>query len=408
MPLYEVPVIELEQAVSRIIESLPEPQEEEVPMSRAPGRVLLETVTSAIDLPPFDNSAMDGYAVRAEDVAGAKPDAPIQLKVTGRVEAGQTFGGRGGPGDCVRLFTGSALPPGTDAVVMQEDTQVDPSKPAEVLILDGVKPWENVRLQGEDIRKGTATAEAGQILTPARVGLLSATGRARVKVGQKPRVALMATGSELAEPGSNLEPGKIYESNRLVMASLTESAGGIPKMLPLVPDNPGQTRAALESAFEQCDIVVSSGGVSVGEMDFVKQALEDCGAQLEFWKVNIRPGRPFVFGRREPGKFLFGLPGNPVSAFVTFLLLVRPALLRWQGASEIGLQSYPAVLGEALENSGNRRHFMRVKVRPDGAAFSAGFQASHVLGSLADANGLLDVPPASALAPGTTVNVLRW
>jgi len=285
---------------------------------------------------------------------------------------------------------------------------MDPSRSTEVLILETAKPWESVRLRGEDVRKGSVIAEVGQWLTPARVGFLSATGCARVSVGKKPKVALIATGSELAEAGVTLKPGQIYESNRTVMASLTVSAGGISKILPLIPDSLERTREALGAAFEECDIVVTSGGVSVGEMDFVKDAFEESAGRLDFWKVNIRPGRPFVFGRREPGKFLFGLPGNPVSAFVTFLLLVRPALMRWQGASETSLLSHPAVLSEPLNNSGNRRHFMRVIVQMDGTVVSSGMQASHALSSLANANGLVDVPPSTVLAAGETVKVLRW
>jgi molybdopterin molybdotransferase len=291
---------------------------------------------------------------------------------------------------------------------MQEDTRTEPSEAGEVMILDGAKPWESVRLRGEDVRKKATVAEPGQRLTPARLALLTATGCAGVTVSCRPRVGLIATGSELTEPGEDLGPGRIYETNRAVMAALTESAGGVPEVFPLVHDDLESTRAALNSAFDKCDVVVTSGGVSVGEMDFVKLALEETAGRLDFWKVNIRPGRPFVFGRREPGKFLFGLPGNPVSAFVTFLLLVRPALLRWQGAAEIGLLSHPAVLGEPLANAGNRRHFMRVKVRADGRVFSGGMQASHALSSLADADGLVDVPPATVFAAGTTVNVLRW
>ncbi len=401
-------MIELEDALQRILRALPVPQPDEVSLSEATGRILLESVASVVDLPPFDNSAMDGYAVRADDVKGAGAEAPVRLRVIGRVEAGQTFSGKVGTGECVRLFTGSPLPTGADAVVMQEDTRIDSSKPEEVLIVDEAKPWESVRLRGEDVRKGAVTAKPGQALTAAHLALLAATGCSRVTVGRRPGAALIATGSELAEPGSELKPAQIYESNRTVMAALTESVGGIAKILPPVADDLEQTRAALNRGFAECDIVVTSGGVSVGEMDFVKQAFEECGGRLEFWKVNIRPGRPFVFGRREPGKFLFGLPGNPVSAFVTFLLLVRPALLRWQGASETSLLSHPAVLGEPLNNAGNRRHFMRVNVHPEGRVLSSGLQASHALSSVANANGLVDVPPLTVLPAGATVRVLRW
>jgi molybdopterin molybdotransferase len=218
---------------------------------------------------------------------------------------------------------------------------------------------------------------------------------------------LLASGTELLEPGQSPAPNKIHEGNRPGLAALTELAGAIPKILPLVKDSLEQTQAALENAFHECDIVVSTGGVSVGETDFIKSAFEKMGGALEFWKVAIRPGRPFVFGRCR-GKFLFGLPGNPVSAFVTFLLLVRPALLRWQGGLDVNLPAHPATLAGPLSNPGDRRHFTRVIVDAAGGVNSSGTQASHILTSLAAANGLVDLPPKTSLPAGAMVRVLRW
>ena len=218
-------------------------------------------------------------------------------------------------------------------------------------------------------------------------------------------VGLLATGSELKEPGEPLVPGQIYESNRIALAALVRRAGGIPKVFPLVADALAATRFALTEAFSQCDAVVTSGGVSVGEMDFIKRAFEEIGGTLQFWKVAIRPGRPFVFGRFGK-KFLFGLPGNPVSALVTFLLLVRPALRRWQGAADVSLPARPGVLAEPLANTEAAGTFMRVKMDASGKVRSAGVQASHILSSMAAANGLLDVPPHTVLAAGTVVQVI--
>jgi molybdopterin molybdotransferase len=237
--------------------------------------------------------------------------------------------------------------------------------------------------------------------------VLAATGIAQANVARRPRVGLLPTGSELQEPGEVLSPGQIYESNRAGLQPLVVRAGGIAKRFGIVPDTLAATNAALRDAFDESDLIVTCGGVSVGEMDFVKAAFEELGGELQFWKVAIKPGRPFVFGRRE-GKFLFGLPGNPVSAFVTFVLLVRPALLRWQGAKEVSLPSHTGVLAETLSNTGARRHFVRVQVDRSGTVRSAGIQASHMLGSLAAANGLVDVPPETTLQAGTNVTVLRW
>jgi len=297
------------------------------------------------------------------------------------------------------------LPAGADAVVMQEDTVN--AQPGEILIKESVKPWENVRFRGEDVKRGILLAENGELLGAGKLSLLAATGISQVQVGRQPRVALLATGSELREAGSSLMPGQIYESNRTGLAVLLDDIGVSPSICPLVADTREGVRAALEHAFEDSDAVISSGGVSVGEMDFIKIALEDLGGQVEFWRVAIKPGRPFVFGSCR-NKMFFGLPGNPVSAFLTFLLLVRPALLRWQGAMDISLPTYPGVLGERLANPGQRRHFIRVKMDQNGRVFSAGHQASHMLSSLGAANGVVDVPPEAALEAGTRVPVLRW
>jgi molybdopterin molybdotransferase len=400
-------MLEFEQALARILAAVPAPTSQNVSLSAAAGRVLAEQVRSPIDLPVFDNSTMDGYGVRAADVASAKPDSPVRLRLAGKIAAGEVFAEEVTAGNCVRLFTGSPLPPGTDAVVMQEAARLESHAPGEVLILASAAPGENVRSRGEDVKRGATVGNAGELLTAGRLGLLAAVGLTDVRVGRQPVVGLLATGSELQEPGQPLVSGRIYESNRLALATLMERAGAVPRIFPLVADELAATSLALADACNQCDTVVTTGGVSVGELDFIKRAFEQIGGELAFWKVAIKPGRPFAFGRCR-GKLLFGLPGNPVSALVTFLLLVRPALLRWQGAADVSLPVLPGVLGEPLVNDGGRRHFMRVRVDPVGNIYSAGLQASHVLSSVAVANGLVDVPANTTLTAGTAVPVLRW
>jgi molybdopterin molybdotransferase len=343
--------------------------------------------------------------VRAQDVASANLQNPASLQLAGRIAAGENFSGELSAGHCIRIFTGSILPPGADAVVMQEDTRVGADQ--KILILDSAKPWENVRFRGEDVKRGAAIIARGEMLGAAHIALLAATGVAQVSANRRPAVALLATGSELKEAGAGLAPGQIYESNRAALAPLIAAAGGVPRIFPIVPDDAEATRSALARAFAECDIVITCGGVSVGEMDFVKSAFEELGGQLQFWKVAIKPGRPFVFGRHQE-KVLFGLPGNPVSAFVTFLLLARPALLRWQGAVKVSLPATLAILAEPFSNPDSRRHFMRVAMDAKGNVRSAGTQASHVLSSLAVAEGMIDLPPKTTLAAGTTVQVLRW
>lgn len=400
-------MLELDEARARLLAAIGPLGTEIVATVAAAFRVAAEDVGALTDLPPFDNSAMDGYAVRAEDVAAAKSESPASLRLLGRLAAGDAPGVSVQPGGCVRVFTGSPLPAGADAVVMQEDTQLDPIAPDAVCVLDAAKPWENVRFRGEDVKRGAIIVRAGEQLTAGRIGLLAAAGVTQVKVFRRPVIGVLATGSELVEPGKPLPPGAIYESNRAMLSPLLERSGAVVRNYPLVADTLPATKAALEMAFSECDGVVTSGGVSVGELDFVKTAFEELGGRLDFWKVTIKPGKPFVFGRRGE-KLLFGLPGNPVSALVTFLLLVRPSLWRWQGATDVLPVTSRCVLGEPLVNRGDRRHFIRVRVDAEGIVRSAGTQASHRLGSLADANALVDVPPETTLAEGTAVSAVMF
>ncbi len=400
-------MLELEDARDRILAAIAPLTPETVPLAAAVNRVMAGCILSPVALPPFDSSAMDGYAVLARDVAAARADAPVRLRLCGQVAAGGVFAGQIQPGNCVRIFTGSPLPGGADAVVMQEDTRVDPNRPDDVWILDGARPWENIRLRGEDVKEGAVLGESGDVVGVGRLALLAAAGVRELQVSRQPVLGLLATGSELIEAGEPAGPGKIFESNRVTLAALLGQAGAVANIFPLVPDTLAATRAALERAFHSCDAVVTTGGVSVGDFDFVKSAFEQLGGRMDFWKVAIRPGKPFVFGRLGD-KFLFGLPGNPVSALVTFLMLVRPAIRRWQGASDGNLPSHPGALAEPLANPGDRRHFVRVRVDAAGRVCSTGIQASHILSSLAGANGLVDVPPKTTLGAGQTVRVMRW
>jgi molybdopterin molybdotransferase len=400
-------MLELESALRQILDLIPASAPEMTALAKSHGRFLAAEMPSPVDLPGFDNSAMDGYAVRSAEVSTADANTPVTLKLLGRVAAGEIYEGEVSAGGCVRLFTGSPLPRGADAVVMQEDTRVDPGQPGVVSFLDACKPWENIRFRGEDVKQGALLGKPGDELTASRIQLFAAAGIASFAVGRRPVCGLLATGSELLESGSPAAPGKIFESNRAGLAVLAERTGAVTRIYPLVQDTLGDTVQALETALAECDIVITSGGVSVGEMDFTKAAFARLGGELEFWKIAIRPGRPFAFGRHR-NKFLFGLPGNPVSAFITFLLLVRPALRRWQGAANDQPHRACGVLAEPLFNPHERRHFVRVILDAEGRVRSAGAQASHVLFSLAAANGLVDVPPRSTLPAGSQVPVIGW
>lgn len=396
-------MLPFEAAIGRLLAELPTLPPESLGLELAAGRILAAAPTAAVDLPPFDNSAMDGYAARAADTA----NCPARLQVIGEVRAGGWFDGSIQAGQCVRLFTGSPLPAGADAVVMQEDTRPLPGEPDFIEVIEGLKPWEFVRFRGEDVRAGTVLVEAGTRLQAPQLGLLAAAGVATVSVARAPRVALLPNGSELVPPGRELRPGQIYESNSVMLRTLLQRATPLVTSLPPPPDDLAAVTAALQSAFADADVVVTVGGASVGEHDLVKAAFTGLGGQLEFWRLALKPGKPFFFGRLED-KFLFGLPGNPVSAFVTAVLLVLPALRKLQGERDPGPATTPGVLAEPLGNPDRRRHFVRVRTDATGQVRSTGTQASHLLSSLATADGLVDVPPGATLAEGLTVPVIRW
>jgi molybdopterin molybdotransferase len=394
-------MLSLEEAKSRILAALPQMPVEEIELEFSLGRFAASTLVTQIDLPPFDNSAMDGYAVRSDDLKNASSQHDVALRLAGKIGAGEGAS-RVEPGSCIRIFTGSCLPVGADAVVMQEDTKTEGEK---IIFSEVARPFENVRVKGEDVRKGSVILDKGLKINATRRGLLAACGISLVPVIERPRVGLVATGNELREPGEILRESEIYESNRTLLSGFLNEIASV-RIFPLVRDDLGMTRKSLEHAFSLCDVIISTGGVSVGELDFIKEAFEAIGGVIDLWKIAVRPGKPFVFGRWKE-KFLFGLPGNPVSALVTFLMLVRPALLKMSGAARVELPTMEGEVVDEMVNDGNRRHFMRVRWEA-GKVYRAGPQASHMIGSLGEANGLLDVAPEARLERGKKVKVQLW
>jgi molybdopterin molybdotransferase len=305
-------MLSLEQARERILDAVRPLPAETADLNQALGRFTAEPLRSTVDLPPADNSAMDGYAVRSEDLASAGADAPVALRLIGTAPAGVVFDKVVERGTCARVFTGSTLPGGADAVVLQEDVKENSQESSSVWFVESAPPWENVRRRGEDVQAGALLLEAGERLTALRLSFLAAAGISAVRAARRPVAGLLATGNELREPGRPLEAGAIYESNRIGLAALTRQAGAIPKVYPLVPDELAATKAALQQALAECDVVISTGGVSVGGMDWVKAAWTAIGGQIDFWTVAMRPGKPFAFGRWGEKAF-FGLPGAKVS-----------------------------------------------------------------------------------------------
>jgi len=369
---------------------------EEVATLGATHRVLARAQRSTMHVPPMDNSAMDGYAVRVQDVRHG------WLKVAQRIQAG-AIGGPLEPGTAARIFTGAPIPPGADAVVMQEHCEV---RGNEVLIKKAPKAGEWIRLAGSDVRQGGEILPAGKRLLPQDTGLAASVGIKTLPVFRRIRLGLFFTGDELVMPGEPLAPGRIYNSNRFTLRGLAEVFGCEVRDYGIVPDSLDATREVLRRAAAECDLIVTSGGVSVGEADYVKPAVEAEGALL-MWKIAMKPGRPLAFGSIKQA-FFIGLPGNPVSSFVTFLLFVRPFVLRTQGVSDVLPRAVGARADFAWPQPDARQEFLRVKWNAQGGLDLYPTQDSAVLTSTAWADGLVDNPPHHAIRKGDMVRFLPY
>jgi molybdopterin molybdotransferase len=389
-------LIAIDEARRRVLEEVRPLPAETVPLMEALGRVIAEGVASPLDVPPFESSAMDGYAVAAGPAR--------ELPVAGESRAGHPFQGRLEPGTAVRISTGAEVPAGADAVVPVERSKQASNGTVELPATTG---GENVRHAGEDMRAGDVVLRAGTRLGPAEVAVAASLGRAGLSCARRPRVALVVTGDELAEPGELLGPGRIYSSNTWALAGQARAAGAEPAVGETVPDEAAATRAALERALAEGEVVCVSGGVSVGPHDHVKAALQDLGIEQRFWGVRLKPGKPTWFGVRD-GLLVFGLPGNPVSAMVTFQLFVRPALLALQGASPEPEEA-EAELAHPVARNPRRDQALRVRLEPAPGGWRAaltGGQDSHMLTSMLGADALALIPAGEGeLAPGERVQL---
>lgn len=410
--------LRLEDALARMLTGVMPLPAEEVPLLDGLGRVLAEDIHARDTLPSLDDSAMDGYAVRASDTLGATTGRPVVLRVTGEVAAGHTAEGVVAPGTAMRILTGAMLPPGADAVVRVEDTDAPAGTaalPDRVAIHVAVEVGTSVRRAGSDVRAGDRVATAGTRIAAHRIGALAAAGRAGVTVHGRPRVAILATGDELVPPGVALTPGHITDSSSSGIAAQVLDAGAAPIVLGIAPDDRTEIRERLRTGIETADVVVVCGGVSMGAHDEVRPALDDVG-RVDLWRVAIQPGKPLTFGRATSADgrtvLLFGLPGNPVSSFVTFDLFVRPVLDRLAGRRGTGGRTIVrARLGDPVTKDPPRRAFQRVTLERtvDGGyvARLSGGQGSHVLSALLAANGLAVVPEGVAGLPaGAEVEVM--
>jgi molybdopterin molybdotransferase len=409
---YDPDALPVEQAQQFILQCLsPVDSVEKLALRSALGRVLAEDIVSPINVPAHDNSAMDGYALRGADLAA---DRPVELRIVGSAFAGGGFAGPVAGGECVRIMTGAPMPPGCDTVVPQELVQ-SASATAVTIPAGVVRPGDNRRLQGEDLRAGTPALLQGRTLRPADLGLIASLGIAEVPVRRKLRVAFFSTGDELRSLGEPLDAGCVYDSNRYTLCGMLARLGCDMLDMGVVRDDPAALEAALRSACENADVVITSGGVSVGEADYTKKVMGQLGEVL-FWKIAMRPGRPMAFGNiTSNGKsaWLFGLPGNPVAVMVTFYFFARAALLRMMGAGDAPLPLLQAVSQSDIRKKPGRTEYQRAILSQDAQGRPqvriTGSQGSGILRSMSEANCMVILPHGQGgVKTGDMVSVLLF
>jgi molybdopterin molybdotransferase len=408
-------VISVDQALEKVLEHIDVLEAEERPILDCLGQVLAEDVFSTINIPPLDNSAMDGYAVRSVDTRGASRKSPRLLRVIDTIAAGAVSQSRVGPGTAIRIMTGAPVPEGADGVVRFEDTDESERQgvPAEIGVLVEVAPGAEIRRAGEDVTAGALVLGKGTALRAAEIGVLASLGCRTLRVIRRPVVAVLATGDEIVDINQPLSGGKIYNSNSYSLAALIQHYGAVARILGIASDSEDSLMDKL-SAGREADIVITSGGVSLGDYDVVREVLVKQG-EIVFWRVREKPGKPVVFGLlKGRGKAknipFFGLAGNPVSAIINFELFVRPAILKMMGRKNLAKPTVRAVVEDAIENTDGRRVFTRVMVEKRGGGYFArltGPQGSGILTSMALANGLAIVPEDKpGVKPGEVVEVM--
>ena len=412
-------MISVEEALNKILDFIEVLESEEKPLLECLGQVLAEDVYAPFNVPPQDNSAMDGYAVQAKSIVGASHERLKVLRVVGEIAAGCVTELKVGPGTAVRIMTGAFVPEGADVVVPFEYTdEVDRKQRSasgdEIGIRVGLPEASNIRRGGENIAKGELVMKQGILLRPAEIGVLASLGKAVVSVIRRPVIGILATGNEVMEINQPILPGKIYNSNSYSLAAQVLRYGGVPKLLGIAPDDVEQLALAVRHGLD-CDILVTSGGVSLGDYDVVKQVLVAEG-NISFWTVRMKPGKPLAFGvfKRDDGKKIphLGLPGNPVSSMISFEVFVRPAILRMMGRSNLAMPGVTAIMEGRVENDDGRRFFARVVVtKRDGKYFArlTGPQGSGILSSMARANGLAVIPESTKeVKSGGKVEVMMF
>ncbi len=414
-------MLTVEEAQEKILALVPVLEAEDRPLLETLGQVLAQDVVAGFDIPPWDNSAMDGFAVRHQDIQEASPDNPKLLRVIGHIAAGQLPRQEIGQGTAIRIMTGAPLPPGADTVIRFEDTDELARSAAgrpleEVAILHKAPKQTNVRRAGEDAPRGELILPKGTVIRPSEVGVLASLGHVTVSVIRRPKIAILATGDELVDPSQPMEPGMIYDSNSYSIASMVARHGGIAVVLGIARDNMASINQKLEEGLS-ADMLITSAGVSKGDYDLVKDFLAERG-EIAFWSVRMRPAKPLAFGifRGKDGSPVphLGLPGNPVSAMVAFEVMGRPALLKMQGRKNLDKPTVEAVLEDSIVNEDGRRVYARAVVTKRNGTYYArltGPQGSNILTSMARANGLAICPediPVMHKGQRVRVRMLDW
>jgi molybdopterin molybdotransferase len=395
-----------EEAQQLILERVRPLGVERVSLVDALGRLLATDVHAPYDNPPHDNSAMDGYAVRYADVKGATPQRPAILEMIEDIPAGYIGKKTIGPQQTSRIMTGAPVPAGADTVIRVEDTKAEGTQ---IQIFDVEELGDNVRLRGEDMKTGELLLPVGTELGPGEIAALATAQRALVSVHRRPTVTILSTGDELVEVDEPLEPGKIVNSNTPALAAMAIAHGAVPVMLPTAPDDEGQIRLAVESALSG-DFILSTGGVSVGEYDYIKKVLDDLGAETVLWRVSMKPGKPLFFCILKDTPY-FGLPGNPVSGLMSFLQFVRPAIRKASGYAEndLFLPTAKAVMDNDEQNDGDRRTYLRARLVAQNGQLRANTayraQGSHIITSMTGANGIVILEPGQGVDAGDEVTV---
>lgn len=399
-------MISVEEARAKILEKVEVLGTERKPILDAVGQVLAEDIMATVSLPLFDNSAMDGYALRAADLSGVSENAPVTLKVVGDLAAGYVSEREVGSGEAIRIMTGAPVPQGADAVVMVERTEPD-FENGTVNILTEAKIGENIRRRGEELTEGDLIIQKGKVLNGADIGLLASNGIAEVTVVRRPVVAIIATGDEVIDITEELVPGKLRNSNSYALAAQVMRAGGVPKVLGIAKDTREEVARLVREGLK-CDLLITTGGVSVGDFDMVKKVLTELGEML-LWKVAMKPGKPLAFGEIE-GKLLFGLPGNPAASLISFELFVRPSLLKMQGRDKLLHPVIPVKLMSQVKKKPGRRHFVNVFVSKEADGYTATpvrVANSSMLLPMSVADGLLIFPEdASVIDAGEMCQAL--